>query len=422
MQRKQTVLLSAVILFAICLYGSTGTVVQAGLNDTAAVGIGNREAGESGSLQDITAMYLGVSNYGAEETNRDHMDEFLYRFEVDGEETCFYLQNSDINGDGEYEYPLQNMLKEGYDYILTVEEDMVTDVSEIPETSQVMYDPKVDGTPGERTLKNFLMTALEPVGTTLYIYGGGWDWQDEGSAVQTRTLEVSPDWVIFFDSQDSAYTFKEQDGDETKADPSNSYYPYGEYNEYYYAGLDCSGFLGWVLYNTFETESGRDGYVSGSTGLAKGLSENGWGEWTQDIQAPDGENGYEMKPGDIMSINGHVWISLGTCEDGSVVIVHSTPSYSRAGQPGGGVQISAIGTEETCEASLLAEKYMSEYYPEWYDRYPIYLCDPDTYFSFEGDSAGRFSWETRKLGSGLSDPEHIQNLTPEEVLEELFIG
>ena len=148
----------------------------------------------------------------------------------------------------------------------------------------------------------------------------------------------------------------------------------------------------------------------------------GWGAWTQDIEAPDGKNGYVMKPGDIMSINGHVWISLGTCEDGSVVIVHSTPSYSRSGQPGGGVQISAVGDDESCEAALLAEKYMSEYYPAWYARYPIYLCDPDIYFTFEGEWAGKFSWETQNPGSGLSDPDNIQDLSPEEVLAELYLG
>ena len=127
-----------------------------------------------------------------------------------------------------------------------------------------------------------------------------------------------------------------------------------------------------------------------------------------------------MKPGDIMSMNGHVWISLGTCDDGSVVIVHSTPSSSRTGQPGGGVQISAIGSDETCKAYLLAEQYMSEYYPAWYERYPTCLCDPDIYFSCEGKEAGRFTWDTKNPGSGLDDPDHIQDINPEQVLAELF--
>ena len=65
-----------------------------------------------------------------------------------------------------------------------------------------------------------------------------------------------------------------------------------------------------------ETESGKEGYVGSSTKCARRLSELGLGEWTQDIGMPDTSNYYQMKPGDIMSINGHVWISLGTCEDG----------------------------------------------------------------------------------------------------------
>ena len=125
-----------------------------------------------------------------------------------------------------------------------------------------------------------------------------------------------------------------------------------------------------------------------------------------------------MKPGDIMSMDGHVWISLGTCSDGSVVILHSTPAYSRTGQPGGGVELSAIGLSEACEAYLLADRYMSEYYPEWYERYPVKLAEPESYFSFSKDSAGRFSWDTGE--NGLSDPEGVGDMKPEQVLAYLF--
>ena len=123
-----------------------------------------------------------------------------------------------------------------------------------------------------------------------------------------------------------------------------------------------------------------------------------------------------MKPGDIMSMNGHVWISLGTCADGSVVILHSTPSKSHTGQPGGGVQISAVGADESCEAYRIAERYMTEHYPQWSARYPVTLCDPARYFTFEGENAGRFTWSA----DGLTDPDHLQDMTPEEVLTFLF--
>ncbi len=382
----------------------------------------NMETGE------FEAVYVGVDDYGAAGTNRDNMNNFTYCFEVGGRKMSFGIMNGTTDANGNYDYPIQNKLKEGYSYFVKAGNGTITSVREKPDVGLPAVDPPVTGRPGELTVKNLLKTALAPAGTTLYIYGGGWNWQDDGSAPQTRTLGVSPDWRRFFLENDADFTYKEKDGDAAKADPANSYYPYGGYNEYYYAGLDCSGYLGWVLYNTFETESGKEGYVGGSTGFAKRLAAKGWGEWTQDVKAPAADNGYSMLPGDIMSINGHVWMSLGTCRDGSVVIVHSTPSVSRTGQPGGGVQLSAIGTGTGCEAYVLADKYMSEYYPEWYGRYPVKLCDPAVYFSFTGENAGRFTWSTgggqtgssEGSGGGLADPDNIRGMTPAEVLKALF--
>ncbi len=367
----------------------------------------------------VEAVYLGVKDYGKEGVNKDNKESFLYRFEVKGKEKIYSMDNGTRDAAGNYDYPIQNILKEGYSYRITVKKDRVTAAEEIRKES-LPFEPVVKGTPGERTVRNFLKTALMPAGTTLYIYGGGWDWQDEGASLSTRSLGVSPDWVRFFEENDAGYTFKEKDGDKANTDPEHSYYPYGGYNEYYYAGLDCTGYVGWTLYNTFETEDVKAGFVGGSTGMAQKLSERGWGEWTQDIKAPDGKNGYEMKPGDIMSINGHVWIALGTCKDGSVVILHSTPSMSVNGQPGGGVQISAVGTDETCEAYRLADAYSSKYYPRWRERYPVYLCSPDRYFTFEGGKAGRFSWNTDASSAGLSDPDGLRDLPVEEVLKLLF--
>ena len=60
------------------------------------------------------AVYLGVKNYGAVETNKEHRDDFLYRFEEDGGEKEYRLMNGEKDADGNYDYPLQNQLKEGY--------------------------------------------------------------------------------------------------------------------------------------------------------------------------------------------------------------------------------------------------------------------------------------------------------------------
>lgn len=364
------------------------------------------------------AVYLGIKDYGLDAINKDNIEDFVYLFGIDDEVYEYRLWNGDPDESGHLSYPVQNALKEGYHYYIDEDEGTVTGVAEIIENT-ASYHPPVMGTPGERTLTNYLETALMPVGTTLYIYGGGWDWQDEGSSIQTRTLGVSPDWIRFFEDHDTDYTYRAAD-DDPKTEIASDYYPYGGFNEYYYAGLDCSGYVGWVLYNTFETENGHDGYVGSSTLFAQRLSEYGFGEWTQDIRMPGAGNGYEMKPGDVMSVNGHVWISLGTCDDGSVVIVQSAPSRSRTGQPGGGVQISAVGESYNCEAYILADRYMSEYYPGWYERYKTYLCDPDLFFSFEGADAGRFTWDVTEAGEGLSDPDGLQGMDPEEVLSILF--
>mgnify|MGYP000688916402 FL=1 len=61
----------------------------------------------------------------------------------------------------------------------------------------------------------------------------------------------------------------------------------------------------------------------------------------------------------------HVWLSLGQCFDGSVVILHSSPA---------GVHISGTPTPkgaENSQAIKLANKYMSKYYPVWNKKYPV---------------------------------------------------
>lgn len=281
------------------------------------------------------------------------------------------------------------------------------------------YMSPVIAIPGEKTLKNFLTTALQPVGTTLYIYGGSWDWQDEGSSLQATTIGIPQSWIDFYQYQNADYTYREKDGDEDTKNPSNSYYPYGKWNQYCYAGADCSGYVGWVIYNTLNKESGKDGYVMGATKMAKIFAENGWGTWTQDVKIPTNHDDSNFKVGDIFSMNGHVWISFGTCDDGSIVITHSTPSNSINGQPGGGIQISAIGTTEDCEAYQLAKKYMEEYYPDWCKRYKVILKKPEDYIKFKKESAaGKFSWN---LENGiLTDPDDYANKKPAEILKDIF--
>lgn len=292
------------------------------------------------------------------------------------------------------------------------------------------YKAPVSGTPGKKTLKNFLATAMEPVGTALYVYGGTWDWQDVNSSNQSMTIGLSQSWLDFFQSQDKSYHYK-------NPTPAESYYPHNAWNQYYYAGIDCSGYVGWSVYNLMNTKDSTvadsKGYVMSATKQAGVFASNeGWG--TMDMgdvlmdeatgkpwvdEDGDGRRvytGHEFKPGDIFSMNGHVWISLGTCKDGSIVFTHSTPNTSN----GAGVQISAIGPDKNCEAYRLANQYMNQYFPAWSERYgdQVLCLTFDSYTNVSGDKAGKFSWN---LENGvLSDPDGYADMTPAEILADLF--
>ena len=276
------------------------------------------------------------------------------------------------------------------------------------------YTAPVSGVPGKLTLKNFLATAMEPVGTALYVYGGTWDWQDVNSSNQAMTIGLSQSWIDFFQSQDANYTYK------NSANPSESYYPHNAWNQYYYAGIDCSAFVGWSVYNVMNTEDStvadNTGYVMSATKQAKNFAEvQKWGTWSQEKPfKPD-----HFQTGDIFSMNGHVWICLGKCEDGSLVILHSTPSDSINGQGGGGVQINGVGDSENCQAVKLAEEYMSKYYPQWWERYHKVYKSFDSYTKYSGKDAGKFSWD---LKNTLADPDGYANKKADEILADLFEG
>ena len=76
-----------------------------------------------------------------------------------------------------------------------------------------------------------------PIGKTMYIYGGGWNENDTGAGIEAMTLGIDPKWAEFAQKQDSSYNFKD--------------YDYKQNKEYIHLGLDCSGYIGWLLYNIF---------------------------------------------------------------------------------------------------------------------------------------------------------------------------
>ena len=235
------------------------------------------------------------------------------------------------------------------------------------------------------TIKKLLLTALEPVGSTMYIWGGGWNAADNGADITARTIGVSPQWKKFFDQQSGSYNYRN--------------YRYQIKN-----GLDCSGYVGWVIYNTFNTTSGNSGYVMLAQQMASRFSGYGWGSYKPASAVTD------FKAGDIMSLaSGHVYIVVGQCSDGSVVLLHSSPC---------GVMISGTTTRSGStgsEAISLANKYMKTYYPQWYAKFPN--CTRGASYITQ---YSQMRWYIGTKKSMLSDPDGYRSKSAKQILKNLF--
>ena len=229
------------------------------------------------------------------------------------------------------------------------------------------------------TIRNLLQVALQPVGKTLYIWGGGW------FTPESTTIGVSKAWEKFFKKQ-------------------NANYDYRNYRYQRKKGLDCSGFVGWVLYNTFNTESGHGSFVMLAQEMAYTYARWGWGEYKSPAKVKD------HMAGDIMSLPaGHVYIVIGECSDGSVVLVHSSPK---------GVMINGTPSRKgktKSKAWKLAKKYMKKYYKAWYKKYP----DVTRGYSYL-TSYSRMRWSIGEETSVLSDPEGLRNMSADKVLKVIF--
>lgn len=241
---------------------------------------------------------------------------------------------------------------------------------------------------GKSTIKNFLQTAISPIGSTMYVWGGGWNKEDTAAGPGAARIGLSAAWRKFAGKQKASYNYKN--------------YRYQINN-----GLDCSGFVGWSVYNVLNTKKNQKGYVYSSKKQAKKFSDFGFGSYRTAKKVSD------YKAGDIMSSTcgdcGHVWIVLGQCKDGSVVLVHASPS---------GVQISGTVSKkgkQNSQAYKLAKKYMKKYYPAWTKKYPV-LCKNNSYLTHYS----QMRWKTEGEDVVLSDPDEYQNMSAKEVLKDLF--
>lgn len=237
------------------------------------------------------------------------------------------------------------------------------------------------------TIKNFLTTALAPVGSTMYIWGGGWNKADTGAGTDGLRIGLNPSWRKFCIKQKANYNYR-------------------KYRFAFGKGLDCSGFVGWSIYNITKIKNGKsgEGYVMKASKTASVYAKYGWGTYKKAKAVKD------WKSGDIMSSPTHVYIVVGGCADGSVVLVHSSPA---------GVRLSGTPDKKgrtNSEAVRLAKKYMKKYYPSWYKRYPS--CEKGR--SYLTDYA-QFRWKVgmRKM---ISDPDGYQKKDARQVLKDLYGG
>ena len=242
-----------------------------------------------------------------------------------------------------------------------------------PETIQPTTEPDT------RSILGFLQTAVQPVGSTMYVWGGGWNEEDTGAGAEAVTLGVSPQWAIFAAGQNGDYNYK-------------------DHKYQIHDGLDCSGYVGWAVYNTLETENGNPGYVCSSTKMAREFANRGLGTYIPS------EKVTQWRPGDIMSMKGHVWIVVGMCEDGSVLLLHASP-------PGVIFSGTKLPDGSDSDAVALAERIMKEHFPDWYARFPK-NARPYSYLA--KSSAMRWSEDV------LADPENMSDMTAEEVVALIF--
>lgn len=336
----------------------------------------------------LVATFIGIEDNNS-----------IYLFEINSEKKRFYIKKTE-------QYYIQNRLIPTFKYFIEVDGNTIIDV-EFYDKSNIKGIIK-NYTPGLKTIKNFIKILLAPLGNTLYIYGGGWNIQDHGASFITKTIGVFPYWENFYNNTDANYSYK------------NDTYPKNGWNEYYYAGLDCAGYIGWAIYNMMNTQNEiNDGFVYKSSILAQTLANHyNFGVW----ERPNTNNYKEiinmLHPGDIISIEGHVYAVIGKCSDDSAVIIHSTVSPSITGVKGGGVQLSALNPNNasTCDAYKLIQKYMEQHYGQWVKRYPPVMKPVEIYLDFSKEDLGIFSWHINE--GNLMDPEGIRNMDAKNVLIE----
>ena len=252
------------------------------------------------------------------------------------------------------------------------------------------YSFNTGGALAEIELSDVLKNAIKPLGKTLYVWGGGWDESDTAAGETAVHDGIWPQWEKYFQDNKDNYSYL----------PGKTSWNNGN-REGRFLGLDCSGYLGWTIYNSIYGGRDAGGYVVKSSKMAETLSEHGYGN---SISCTPKSKFY---PGDVVSINGHCFLCLGQCKDGSVLILHSTPN--------GGVQMSGtVSGTESSEAARLAEEFMKNQYPEWWEVFG--KENRQQVNAAQYLNGAKFSWQ---MSGTFKDTKGMQKKTADEVVRYL---
>ena len=230
------------------------------------------------------------------------------------------------------------------------------------------------------SVAEFMHTATKPIGKCLYVYGGGWNEPDTGAGKEALQIGLGENWESFYNSKDYKYDYNTT-----------------RYQIHY--GLDCTGYVGWCMYQLFEDKYSNDGYVF----LAEEMAEKYANIFSGRFIAKN--NVKKRQCGDIMSSKGHAYIVVGECPDGSVVLLHaSPPAVSLCGTttPSGNKQSEAI---------KLSNFYMNTFFKECYTKYPNCSRGTDYLVSYN-----QMSWNN----SVLPDSDGYREMNAEDILRDMF--
>lgn len=230
-----------------------------------------------------------------------------------------------------------------------------------PEKQETADEKTKTGTDNTPTLFSLLKNAALARDQVLYVWGGGWNEEDTGGNEEANSMGLSQSWLDFYQTSLDGYN-------------------YADHPWEIHSGLDCSGYVGWVLFNTLQ--DGKDHVVLADQ-FDEVLSEQGLGTRKSAAEVT------EILPGDIMTSADHIYIALGQYDDGSVLLIHSSPP---------GVKISgtsgkAYEAAQNCQTNGWDASADSSYLH--YDQF-------------------RFSQ------SVLPDPEQVQSMNPDGILDLLL--